>query len=457
MNRNAAPSGGNPSHSAHKPRPEAKTPHPGGYNRSAKRQAHHADAHAEDTADAPSTHTAPTALQPLISRAPGQLITRQRDLDDLLARLLHAGSFAYDSEFIGEASYAPKLCLIQIATTTEIALVDPLADLRLDDFWKLLADPAVEKIVHAGQQDIEPVVRFTGRTAARIFDTQIAAGFAGLPYPVALSKLVLEMVGAKLGKTMTFTQWDARPLSHTQLRYAADDVRYLPALRHELGARVEARRHSARAAAEFDALCEPTQYRFDPDRYIHRVRGSGSLTPAQLRILRELVIWRDDAARRADVPARAYLKDEVLIDLCRSPAKTRDKLAKVRNLPRPVEVHEGDAIIAATMRGLAAPPLTGLPDDRDLEPSPTWKFQADALWSACQAHCHAHGIDPQLVTSRQEIGRLAYALAAGKPVPHDVSLLTGWRKDFIGDLLHAMLGPGGELRIRWQNGLPQPA
>jgi ribonuclease D len=382
------------------------------------------------------------------------LIESQPALDALLGRLRSAGSFAYDSEFIGEASYTPKLCLVQIATTTEIALVDPLARLDLTGFWKLLCDPAVEKVVHAGQQDVEPVVRLIGGTPANVFDTQIAAGFCGLTYPVALAKLVGELIGAKLGKSMTFTQWDARPLSQTQLRYAADDVRYLPALRARLVERMTALGHVERARAEFEALCEPNQYRFDPDRYIHRVRGSGSLSANQLKILRELVVWRDQAARRADVPARAYLKDEVLIDLCRSPVKSMEKLSKVRGLPRPVETSEGANILAAIARGPLAGPIVGLVDNKGDEITPSQKFQADALWSACQAICHGAGVDPQIVTSRAELGRLVHAVTNNRPVPEDVSLVTGWRREFVGDRLVAMLTGGGEVRMRWADGTP---
>src|SRR5947208_4519904 len=132
-------------------------------------------------------------------------------------------------------TYHPKLCVIQVASAQRVALIDPLVDLDLAPFWELIADPSLEKIVHAGAQDIEPVMRHISKPCANIFDTQIAAGFAGMAYPVALSKLVQELIGVKLGKGLTFTHWDQRPLSAMQLRYAADDVRYLPALREANG------------------------------------------------------------------------------------------------------------------------------------------------------------------------------------------------------------------------------
>ncbi|HUC83566.1 MAG TPA: ribonuclease D, partial [Candidatus Acidoferrales bacterium] len=183
-----------------------------------------------------------------------QIILSPPDLSALLDRLRAAGSFAYDSEFIGELTYLPQLCLIQVATASEVALIDPLAGLDVTAFWELVADPVVEKIVHAGDQDVEPVFRHAGKPPANIFDTQIAAGFVALPYPLALAKLVHEMTGARLGKSLTFTHWDQRPLSNHQLRYAADDVRYLPAVGAELRKRLTANGHLAWAIEECGQL-----------------------------------------------------------------------------------------------------------------------------------------------------------------------------------------------------------
>src|SRR5262249_31742199 len=157
--------------------------------------------------------------------------------------------------------------------------------------------------------DVEPVHRLINRRAANIFDTQIAAGFVGLAYPVGLSKLVGELIGARLGKGLTFTHWDQRPLSPAQLRYAADDVRYLPALHVEIKRRLSSLGHESWAREECDSLCEPSRYGFDPVTTWSRIRGSGSLSPAQLAVLRELTIWRDAGARAHDVPARSFLKD----------------------------------------------------------------------------------------------------------------------------------------------------
>ena len=416
-----------------------------GYSRSRHRAAAHDSAHADG-----ASHDLPEPpSHPLIPRGPVPLIASDAELAQLIAHLREIGAFAYDSEFIGEMSYVPKLCLIQVATSQRVALIDPLATIDLNPFWHLLADPSVLKIVHAGQQDVEPVVRFIGQAPANLFDTQIAAGFMAMPYPLAVSKLVMELTGAKLGKGLTFTHWDQRPLSAHQLRYAADDVRYLPAVYETMRQKLESLGHLQWAMEESASICDPSLYKFDPDSQYLRVRGAGSLQPKQLAVLKELVIWRDGAARAADSPPRAYLKDEILIDLARNTPKTVEKLDRVRGLPRPIESEHGHAIIHAIAQGLATP-VDALPNVRDAEQSPGDRFKTDALWSLVQSLGFSRSIDPNLLASRQEITELYKHLTNGAAPP---KLLEGWRRTAVGETLLAMAKQQSTVQLTWRDGL----
>jgi len=389
----------------------------------------------------------PRIQHPLVTHAEPEFVDRQEQLLNLLDHLRSAGRFAYDSEFIGELTYIPKLCLIQVASTHRVGLIDPLANLDLAPFWDLLCDPSVEKIVHAGQQDVEPIHRNHGKICCNIFDTQICAGFAGLAYPTSLSKLVLELVGAKLGKGLTFTHWDQRPLSDMQLRYAADDVRYLIAVRDTLDQRLEKLGHRDWARLECESLCDPAQYGFNPQTHYLRVRGGNSLPPRQQAVLQQLTIWRDDCARSHNVPARTFLKDEILVDLARSPVKSVDKLDRVRGLPRPVEQAHGPEIVAATARGLAMP-TTSLPASRDFEPTPQQRFRTDALYAAFLCLCAGQSIDPALVASRQEVGELYRAITSGEPIEQQ-SLLTGWRRQATGQAMLDLLDGKLQMQLEW--------
>jgi ribonuclease D len=419
-----------------------------GYSRADHRARAHADAHSDDAAP-PPPHEA--LDHPLVPQGPAPLLATNAELQELIEHLRAAGSFAYDSEFIGELTYHPKLCVIQVASAERVALIDPMAPgIELRPFWELLCEPQVEKVVHAGDQDIEPVVRHLNRAPANFFDTQIAAGFCGLPYPVSLSKLVGELTGAKLGKGLTFTHWDQRPLSAMQLRYAADDVRYLPATRAHLARMLESSGHASWAAQECETLCEPAKYRFDPDTQYLRVRGAGSLQPRNLAVLRELTAWRDGAARQHDLPPRAFLKDEILIDLARNPAKSLDRLERVRGLPRPIEHAHGAEIVDATQRGWSTT-TAELPPQRSSEQSPGERFRSDALWAAAQALCAGNRVDPAIVTSRQDMADFYHAISAKKELEKH-PLMQGWRREALGEPLLELVGGSAVFAMKWEDG-----
>jgi ribonuclease D len=407
----------------------------------------HESAHAEDSA--PETKI---PQHPLIPHNTADLVTTQVGLDALIADLRAAGRFAYDSEFIGELTYRPKLCVIQVASSQRVSLIDPLTEINLSNFWELICDPSIQKIVHAGSQDVEPVVRHIGKEPANLFDTQIAAGFAGLSYPIALSRLVMEICGAKLGKGATFTHWDQRPLSAMQLRYAADDVRYLPAVHDAISRKLDALGHVEWNREECAAMCDASQYVFNPETNYLRVRGATSLTSQGMAILRELTIWRDAAARTEDVPPRSLLKDEILLEMSRNPVRTKERFARVRGLPRPIESTYGQQIIDATLRALALPPAQ-MPHHHHHEPSPSERFRADALWAAAQAICAGKGIDPALATNRGEIVELDRRLAQNESTD-DLHLMQGWRRAALGQALLDLSAGKRQFNLKWDaNGL----
>jgi ribonuclease D len=419
------------------------------YSRSDHRARNHESAHAPDATSLPDP--GPAARHALVPRGEADLVTTNESLAALIEDLRAAGSFAYDSEFIGELTYFPKLCVIQVASVQRVSLIDPLAKIDLTPFWELLTDPAVEKIVHAGQQDIEPVVRHLGRAPSNVFDTQIAAGLAELPYPVSLSKLVNELTGARLGKGLTFTHWDQRPLSAMQLRYAADDVRYLPLVRQKLGEQLDSLGHAEWAREECAAQCDPDLYRFDPERQFLRVRGAGSLDPRNLAVLRALYAWRDAGAREADVPPRTFLKDEVLLDMARTPVKSADKLGRVKGLPRPVEAAHGKTIVETTFRAMSLPADQLPPAAREAEASPAEKFRSDALWVAAQCLCAGQGIDPALVASRQDLNEFWQALREGASTERH-KIMTGWRREALGKPLTDLVSGSERFRVEWSEG-----
>ncbi len=391
------------------------------HGRSAHRQRSHEEIHAG---------AADTPLPPVLQHAqvPGgkpAIITAQAALDEHLSSLRNAGRFAYDTEFIGEHSYHAKLCVIQTATREHVTLIDPLAEnLDLRGLWELLADETVEKVVHAGEQDLEPVDRHLGRPPANVIDTQILAAFAGLGYPIGMARLLRDLLGADPGHGLTFSQWDRRPLTHVQMLYAANDVRYLPLLRDTVYAKAEAVGNQNCAREECDSLCKTSRYRFDATTQRLRVRGVEALEPRELAILTELVAWRERAAETQDVPPRAFLRDSILLAMAKYPSRSVGDLDRIVGLPRPVETRWGDDIVKATEAGLHAP----LPEDH--VPADRWSHRKkiERLWDRIHELCAIRSIDPGIVASKREVAYFVRATAAG--IEHERAagrLLRGWR------------------------------
>jgi len=164
---------------------------------------------------------------------------------------------ALDTEFVGEDTFIPRLELIQVATATTAAVIDfpaVQAGGSLDVFWELICDAKIEKIVHAGRQDLDLFAIHAGQIPKPFFDTQIAASMVGYGAQVAYANLVQRLHGTKLAKAHTFTNWSARPLSDDQIAYALEDVEFLLSIHTHLQNRLSSLGRSEWVREEFARL-----------------------------------------------------------------------------------------------------------------------------------------------------------------------------------------------------------
>ena len=370
-----------------------------------------------------------------------ELVADAEALTGLIDELASAGRFAFDTEFIRESSYRPRLCLIQVATEDRIALIDPFELDELAPFWALFARPEIEKIVHAGEQDMELVAEALGGPPEGVLDTQIAAGLSGLPYPLALTRLVTSLAGISLPKGATVTDWDTRPLAEWQKRYAADDVRYLPMLRSELGRRLEALGHeawAAEASAESVAAARD-RLKADPGA---QLKGLAKSKPRERAAAVRLARLRDELARGENLPPRSVLRDDVLWAIARKRPADIDELAAIRHMPRDVARRFGAQLVDAVAHAEQdEAPAEGA---RAPEETPERRKAIDALAAAASAHCHGRGIDPGLVFTREDVR----ALYDGE----DSSLARGWRRACVGEALEDLVAGRASLSLSWNEG-----
>src|SRR5271168_2140545 len=187
---------------------------------------------------------------------PEAIITTPGQLKGLVEHLRAIGRFAFDTEFVSEDTFEPVLCLIQVATRERLAVIDPLAVRDVGPFWDVVLDPAVEVVMHAAGEDLRICLLRTRSLPRRVFDVQMAAGMAGLNYPLSLVNLVGQVLGISLAGSETRTDWRHRPLSAAQLDYALDDVRYLLDIADHFTARLAQLGRTAWAEAEMADFIE---------------------------------------------------------------------------------------------------------------------------------------------------------------------------------------------------------
>jgi ribonuclease D len=379
---------------------------------------------------------------------------------ELAERASSGGRIAIDTEFVSERRYQALLCLVQVAVPDPDAeggvrteVLDPLeGELDFSPLARVLADPSVEVLMHAGRQDVGILRRSWNTEVTNVFDTQVAAGFLGFGNQEGYESLVRKVLGVKLKGSEGFTKWDRRPLTAHQLEYAGDDARLLLALGQELERRLEERGRLEWAREESRALEDVSDER-DADRSYEKLPRLGRLSDSARAVARELVEWREQEARSADRPPGAVLPDQALVELARRTPSDRNGLEQIRGLPPQMMHRRGDELVAAIARGRDRPAPEAPP-----EPSP--RDPADApLVSLAQAlvrhRSMESGVAVELIATQSELATLVHSLRRGDNGDH-VRVSHGWRRELVGDELGELVkgrralsvGPDGGLVVR---------
>ncbi|MBX2852088.1 MAG: HRDC domain-containing protein [Phycisphaeraceae bacterium] len=374
----------------------------------------------------------PIIEHPLICADEPVLVDTPSKLDDAIEHLRATGTFGYDTEFIGEDSYYPHLCVIQAATTERVILIDPLTIEDLSPWWAMLTDASLCKILHAGAQDIEPVSRLTGKPAAKLFDTQVVAGLVGLDYPLSLGNTIQAILGVEHDAGAKFSKWDRRPLTPQQIHYAAGDVRYLCAVHAWMQEKLDALGNAEFAEQACIELCDPERYAFDPLARKVKAKGVHKLSRKKRAVFNGLLIFREELACRLNITPRGLLADEAVYEIADALPKDQAQIGSIKFVPRPVAEQHGQAIVQAVEIAIAGPhPVKPTPPRHSRD---ALRDAVNKLWDRIAAHCEARSITPSAITSKRELGPLLSAALDGKPPPQ-LAVNTGWRKQLLGGII----------------------
>jgi ribonuclease D len=379
-------------------------------------------------------------------------------LNALAAGARTAGRFAFDTEFMGEGRYRTLLCLIQLAVPERgdpapptggdrIELIDPLEhDLDGAPLAAILADPAVQTVVHAGRQDVALVRRRFAAEVRNVFDTQIAAGFAGLGAQSSYDTLLAELLDVRLAKSASFTRWDTRPLSPEQLDYARGDVVHLLALASELEHRLTALGRLEWAREECRFLEQVSDER-DLDTVFARLPRIRGLSASAQGIARELVEWRERIAAAADRPVQSILGDAPLVEIAKRKPSSTKQLEQIRGVNAGSLRRRASELLDAVHRGGERPPEQLPHDQRPLPPDPADTPLIALSEAFVRSRAREAGLAYELLAARADLQSIVAARRVGDPEA-DVRTLRGWRRELVGAELLELLDGRVSLSVR---------
>ncbi len=371
-----------------------------------------------------------------------RLVTDQVEFEVLLDALITEKRIAVDTEFHREKTYFPKVAMVQVAWTNGLVLIDPL-EVDLRPMARLL-ESEVLVVMHAAGQDLEVFDRACGTVPVNLFDTQLAAGFIGLSSP-SLASLHERELGLQLPKGDRLTDWLARPLTDSQLNYAASDVAYLLEIHDRLVRRLTDDGRLAWAEQECVEMLTRERGRRRPEDSWMRIKEARQLRGRSRDVVRSVAAWRERRAAEVDQPVRHVVPDLGVVAVAQRAPRTVDELRKVRGLDgRHYKGAVAEGLLDAVAMADGLPPLEVEASRRDNGNDVRAAVTLVSAWVAQLSR--DINLDPTLVGTRSDIEDLV------RGVP-DAKMTTGWRHQVVGGPVDDLLSGRAALAFDGRGGL----
>jgi len=361
------------------------------------------------------------------------VIARQSELSALCERLGAADVIGVDTEYISDRRFFPELCVIQVASAHESAVIDVQAGLDLSCLGETWKAPTPVVVMHNAPSDVPLLARAVGAAPTSMFDTMIAAGFLGCG-ELSLRGVVSRFLGRTMEKGSTLTDWSRRPLPAAAIEYAREDVVHLPELHTFLASELASRGRAQWAEEEVRRVTERALEPPDPEQAWRRVDGTRRLRGASLAVAAALAAWRVRTAMAGNRPPRRVISDLAVVAIAEARPTTIEVLTHQRGVDRGVTQKHGHAIVDVVRDAVASDPATW--PARRPPPPPELEVVHNALGLAARMVAQSEEIAPWLAYERADLGGLTHDPPRGR-------LVEGWRAEVLAppllDLLHGRL------------------
>jgi len=365
-------------------------------------------------------------------------LTTDQGLADFCDQLNFSSALAIDTEFVRERTYYHKLGLIQVSDGTHCAAIDPIHISNLEPFLNLVRNQNTVKVFHAARQDLEILHRLCDGVIQPVFDTQIAASVVGWGSQISFAKIVNKVLGKKINKSETYTDWCRRPLSEGQIEYALDDVRLLFPVYENLKKVLKRLNREEWLQGEFIPLEDPDNFKApNLEKLYMRIKNIRTLAPKNFAIICELAQWREKEAQVRDCLAKNIVRDESLLELARKAPIDSEGLSRIRGLHKNEITRSKKNILAAIQRGLNLPldQIPKLPEFEIYKAPPGIEEMLSAL---VQIRAEKLKIEPSVLADRKKINDFVKCFDQKLSLENH-PLFCGWRKQAIGNQLYLAL------------------
>lgn len=375
-----------------------------------------------------------------------KLITDQDEFNSLCEHVRESGIAGFDTEFVAEYYYRPRLCLLQVASPTLVCAIDPFEIADLSAWWDLMADTETTIIVHGGREEVRFCCEETGRVPQSLVDVQLAEGLLSRSYPLSYKMLTRRVLGSSVHDRETRTDWRNRPLTQQQVDYAFDDVRHLLEVWDRQRTQLSELDRLAWAEAEFARFVKDSAP--DPNSEAwRRLSGVHKLSRRSLAIARELYHWRDALAEQRDRPPRNVFRDDLLIEIAKRQPEKVQQVHAIRGMDRRDYRKLTDAILQCVEAGQAVPDAELPHKGQPAAAAQKHEVLAKLLGIALAQCCAEAGIATTLVGTSADLQELVQWHLSNGEADSRPSLMQGWREQVCGDLLGDVLNGRVSLRV----------
>ena len=362
------------------------------------------------------------------------LITDNDALAAYCQQVLNSKVLAMDTEFIRQSTLLPKLGLIQLFDGHSLALVDPLSITNWQPLQQVMANTGIVKLLHSCSEDIEALATIGINDISPLFDTQLAAELIGWGGSMGYARLVEQLSGEVLDKSESRTDWLARPLTPTQLTYAANDVHFLYPLYPKLLAHMSKQQHSL-LLQEGEQLMRRRVQQLPLEFKYLEIKNSWQLSPRELSVLRELAAWRYRYAQQRNLALGLVLKDIHLVELAKRRPSTAESLLNIPGLS-PREIRRHAKLLVEMIAQAKELPITACPQRFYHEAQfAGHKEMVNELTKAVKSAAAALAIPAEFMSVKRQLNeylnwcwRVSDEQRALLPVPE---YLKGWRAQYL--------------------------